>query len=297
MCTTCFPMTKPSASSAPLPRKQAAIARDLGGKRLAAMTKSEDSTRGTSALSRALRRRGLALRDQLAPSTRLIDQTLLQRAQADIAMLLAHAHTSVGPLIATRYPTVQMHIHDGQLFGLHGWDETGRSIDQKLTRELHAHRPIGFGAPTAKTTAARGCGQVDSSSWRSKRPAGREQRFALPTARDSAHLPTAFHRDVQETLLRELTDLILEDTRPHSGGAPVCEASHIVSRCLLPIDAAVCELPVDRDDRTRWQPPKLGVALPIGRQDERLQSRALALDWYQPPCMKDFICQLMNVDL
>jgi hypothetical protein len=54
---------------------------------------------------------------------------------------------------------LRMHVHDGQLFGLHGLDETGRCVDQALTCELDAHRPIRFGAPTAKTTQARGCGQ------------------------------------------------------------------------------------------------------------------------------------------
>jgi hypothetical protein len=135
-------------------------------------------------------------------------------------MLLAHVDAGVGPLIAIRYPTLRMHVHDGQLFGLHGVDETGRCVDQKLTRELCAHRPIGFGAPTAKTSAARGCGQVDSSSWRSNRPAGRGQRCALPTARASAHLTTAFQHDVQVTLLRELTALLLQDTRRHRAYAP-----------------------------------------------------------------------------
>ena len=54
-----------------------------------------------------------------------------------------------------------------------------------------AHRP-------RKLPQARGCGQVDSSSCRSNRPAGRGQRFALPTARASAHLPTASHHDYQD---------------------------------------------------------------------------------------------------
>jgi hypothetical protein len=71
-------------------------------------------------------------------------------------MLLTHVDAGVGPLIAIRYPTLRMHVHDGQLFGLHGVDETGRCVDQKLTRELRAHRYIGFGAPTAKTISVRG---------------------------------------------------------------------------------------------------------------------------------------------
>jgi hypothetical protein len=132
-----------------------------------------------------------------------------------VTPMLVCVYAGVGPLIATRYPTLRMHVHDGQLFGLHGVDETGRCVDQKLTRELRAHRPIGFGAPTAKPIAARGCGQVDSSSWRSKRPAGRGQRCVLPTARASAHLTTALHHDDQENLQIKLNCLLLEDTRPH----------------------------------------------------------------------------------
>jgi hypothetical protein len=54
----------------------------------------------------------LELRDQLVPSIRIIDHTLIGRAHADIEMLLAHVHTSVGPLITIRYPTLRMHVHD-----------------------------------------------------------------------------------------------------------------------------------------------------------------------------------------
>jgi hypothetical protein len=35
-------------------------------------------------------------------------------------MLLADIDTSVRSLRAVRYPTLQMHVHDRQLFGLHG---------------------------------------------------------------------------------------------------------------------------------------------------------------------------------
>ena len=155
----------------------------------------------------------LEFRDQHVPSSRVIDRTQFQRTQADIEMLLAYVDSDVRPVIAIRYPTLRMHVHDGQLFGLHGLDETGRCVDQLLTGELNAHRRIRFGAPTAKTTEARGCGQVDSSSYRSNRPAGRGQRFALPTARASAHLPTASHHDYQDNLRIKLNCLLLEDTR------------------------------------------------------------------------------------
>ena len=63
-------------------------------------------------------------------------------------MLLAHVDAGVGPRPRLRYPTLQMHVHDRQLFGLHGWMRTGRCVDLELTRELHligvsglAHRP------------------------------------------------------------------------------------------------------------------------------------------------------------
>jgi hypothetical protein len=54
----------------------------------------------------------LALRGQLVPSTRVIGHTQLQRAQADIEMLLAHVDPGVGPLITIRHPTLRMHVHD-----------------------------------------------------------------------------------------------------------------------------------------------------------------------------------------
>jgi len=54
----------------------------------------------------------LEYRDQLVPSTRLIDHALIGRDHAHIKMLLAHVHTGVGPLIAIRYPTLRMHVHD-----------------------------------------------------------------------------------------------------------------------------------------------------------------------------------------
>jgi hypothetical protein len=54
----------------------------------------------------------LELRNQLVPSTRVIDHPRLGHAQADIEMLLAHVHASVGPMIAIRYPTLRMHVHD-----------------------------------------------------------------------------------------------------------------------------------------------------------------------------------------
>jgi len=155
----------------------------------------------------------LEFRDQHVPSSRVIDRTQFQSTQADIEMLLAYVDSDVRPVIAIRYPTLRMHVHDGQLFGLHGLDETSRCVDQLLTGELNAHRRIRFGAPTAKTTEARGCGQVDSSSYRSNRSAGRGQRFALPTARASAHLPTASHHDYQDNLRIKLNCLLLEDTR------------------------------------------------------------------------------------
>ena len=84
--------------------------------------------------------------------------------------------------------------------------------DQRLTRECVLIGLSGL-TPTAKPAAAPGCGQVDSSGWRSNRPAGRGQRFALPTARASAYLTTAFHHDIQGTLLEESIVLLLEDTR------------------------------------------------------------------------------------
>ena len=123
-------------------------------------------------------------------------------------------------MITIRYPTLRMHVHDGQLFGLHGLDETGRCVDQVLTRELNAHRRIRFGAPTAKTIEARGYGQVDSSSNSSNRPACRGQRFALPTAQASAHLPTAFHHDYQDNLRLNSTAFLWKiqgDTRRTPG--------------------------------------------------------------------------------
>ena len=54
----------------------------------------------------------LELRDQRVPSSRVIGHALIQRTQADIEMLLAHVDSGVGPLIAIRYPTLRMHVHD-----------------------------------------------------------------------------------------------------------------------------------------------------------------------------------------
>jgi hypothetical protein len=84
-------------------------------------------------------------------------------------------------------------------FGLHGLDETGRCVDQVLTRELNAHRRIRFGAPTAKTT--RGAGLWTSG------------QFELSL--EPARLPTACHHDYQDNLRIKLNCLLLEDTRRH----------------------------------------------------------------------------------
>jgi hypothetical protein len=89
-----------------------------------------------------------------------------------------------------------------------------------------AHRP-------RKLTEARGCGQVDSSSYRSNRPAGRGQRFALPTARASAHLPTASHHDYQDNLRIKLNCLLPEDTR-RRGRATIRIATSLAP-CATPI--------------------------------------------------------------
>jgi hypothetical protein len=67
-----------------------------------------------------------------------------------------------------------------------------------------------FGAPTAKTIAARG---VDKWTVRAGARSGSlavDNAGALPTARASAHLPTALHHDDQGTLPRELMVLHLE---------------------------------------------------------------------------------------
>jgi hypothetical protein len=60
---------------------------------------------------------------------------------------------------------LRMHVHDGQLFGLHGLDETGRCVDQALTCELDAHRPIRFGAPAHRPRKLPRRGAVDSGQF------------------------------------------------------------------------------------------------------------------------------------
>ena len=148
----------------------------------------------------------LELRGQLIPSVRAIGHPLLDRAQADIEMLLAHVDTGIGPLITIRYPTLPMHVHDGQLFGLHELDETGRYVDQWLTHELEVRRRIRFGVPTAKIVEARECGQsgqfeltLEPARWkyhqtedtrrRDLRAAGRRGRGDLGSSRAPAELP------------------------------------------------------------------------------------------------------------
>jgi hypothetical protein len=101
---------------------------------------------------------GLQHRGQLVPARRIVGHTARFAAHASVQVLLADIDARVGPG-AHRYPTLQMHVHDRQLSGLHGCNGTGRCVDLGLTRELDTHRLIGFGAPTAN--AHRSCTAVD----------------------------------------------------------------------------------------------------------------------------------------
>ena len=54
----------------------------------------------------------LELRDQLAPSIRIVDETQIRRTQAHVEVMLAHIGTSVLLPSATCYLTLRMYIHD-----------------------------------------------------------------------------------------------------------------------------------------------------------------------------------------
>src|SRR5258706_2350283 len=140
-------------------------------------------------------------RDQLVPPRRVVGQAPFVRRTADIEMLLGNVDSGVPTWIALRYPTLRMHVHDWQLFGLHGWRETGQCVDHKLTRELKAHRRIRFGAPTATVVRPRRLWTSGQFELRSKRLSCLGQRCALPTAPASDHLPTAFDDDVHKRYL------------------------------------------------------------------------------------------------
>jgi len=43
-------------------------------------------------------------------------------------MVFADIDSSVRAITATRYPTLLMHPHDRQLFGLHGWTRRARAL-------------------------------------------------------------------------------------------------------------------------------------------------------------------------
>jgi hypothetical protein len=47
-----------------------------------------------------------------SPSIRVIAHALILRAQVNIEMLLGDVDPSVRTLIAIRYPTLRMHVHD-----------------------------------------------------------------------------------------------------------------------------------------------------------------------------------------
>jgi len=70
------------------------------------------------------------LRDQRVPSNRVVDQALILGTPASIEMPLGHVNTGVRTLIATRYPTLRMHAHDWQLFGLHGWTRRAEALTE-----------------------------------------------------------------------------------------------------------------------------------------------------------------------
>jgi hypothetical protein len=50
----------------------------------------------------------------------VVRHALLRGPNADIEMQLAHIDASIDPHFAVRCPTLLMHVHDRQLFGLHG---------------------------------------------------------------------------------------------------------------------------------------------------------------------------------
>ena len=49
----------------------------------------------------------------------IVGHTSLCTTHADIEVKLAHIDAGVEPDDAIRYPTLLMHVHDRQLFGLH----------------------------------------------------------------------------------------------------------------------------------------------------------------------------------
>ncbi len=64
---------------------------------------------------------GLEHRGQLTPSVGIVRHTLLRAPKTDIEMELAHIDAGIELDRAVRYPTLLMHVHDRQLFGLHEW--------------------------------------------------------------------------------------------------------------------------------------------------------------------------------
>ena len=63
--------------------------------------------------------------------------------------MLAHVDPGVGPHVVLHYPTLQMSCSSSTTVRVTRLNETGRCVDLELTRELLAHRRIGFGASTA----------------------------------------------------------------------------------------------------------------------------------------------------
>ena len=118
---------------------------------------------------------GLEPRDQLVPPRSLIAHSQLVRTPAGIKMLLGHVDACVRALRLLRRPTLRIDVHDGQLFGLTGWRETGQCVDRMLRYELKAQGKEWFGAPTAKGTTkdTRGVGPngPTAAAKRSRSPA------------------------------------------------------------------------------------------------------------------------------
>ena len=65
------------------------------------------------------------------PSSRVVSQAPVLAYPAGIEMLLGHVITGVRTSIAIRYPTLRMHVHDGQLQGEGGRYNQGTSPGYK----------------------------------------------------------------------------------------------------------------------------------------------------------------------
>src|SRR5215208_5295108 len=108
-------------------------------------------------------------------------------------MLLGNVDTCVWTAIAIRYPTLRIHVRHRQLFGLHDWRRRADALTGCLPTNFIVLRIVRFGASTAKIRLGAGLWISGQFELRSNWPACRGQRVALPTARASAHFPTALH--------------------------------------------------------------------------------------------------------